>query len=75
MAFIFIQKDYATYFKESRISRSNLSTEKKAAAMVSFDECLAVDFTPPHHIFAFELEKIQGSFRSNVGKCISVNMI
>lgn len=53
-------KDYATYFKESRISRSNLSTEKKAAAMVSFDECLAVDFTPPHHIFAFELEKIQG---------------
>jgi len=47
-------------YKEYIIGRSNLTEENKAAARVSFDECLARNFTPPYQTYAFELEKVQG---------------
>jgi len=48
-------------FKEIFIGGSKLGSENKAAAAVSFDQCMAKDFTPPHLPFQFELEKIPGS--------------
>jgi len=47
-------------YKKFSIGGTNLSDEKKTAAMASFDQCMAKDFTLPYQFFPFESEKIHG---------------
>lgn len=49
----------STEYHHYLIGGSSLTDEQKAAAMASFDECMAKEVTP-YRFFPFELEKIQG---------------